>query len=243
MLIINADDLGRNRESTDRILTCHAAGRLTSTSAMVFMEDSERAAALAQAAGIDVGLHINFSEHYSQPSVSLSVNRPHDMIIGFLRKSKYALILYNPFLTDSFRVSFRQQNDEFRRLYGCEPSHYDGHQHMHLATNMLLHGILPEKSRVRRSFTFHEGQKSWLNRAYRRAVDKRLEERHRITNFFFSLAQYMRPGQLQAIVALADTGNVELMTHPHLDVEYDYILSESFGRTVHKARLGRYDEL
>ncbi len=62
MLIVNADDLGRSKAATDAAMVCYAKGRITSTSAMVFMMDSERAAEAASGAGLDVGLHVNFSE-------------------------------------------------------------------------------------------------------------------------------------------------------------------------------------
>jgi predicted glycoside hydrolase/deacetylase ChbG (UPF0249 family) len=48
--IVNADDLGLDRESTDAILECFAATRLTSATSMVWMVESERAAAAARAA-------------------------------------------------------------------------------------------------------------------------------------------------------------------------------------------------
>jgi predicted glycoside hydrolase/deacetylase ChbG (UPF0249 family) len=60
-LIINADDWGRSRETTDRTLECWERGSISSVSAMVFMEDSVRAAALARERGIDTGLHLNFT--------------------------------------------------------------------------------------------------------------------------------------------------------------------------------------
>ena len=46
-LVINADDWGRDRETTERIRECAARGTVSSVSAMVFMEDSERGAAVA----------------------------------------------------------------------------------------------------------------------------------------------------------------------------------------------------
>ncbi|HMR73362.1 MAG TPA: ChbG/HpnK family deacetylase [Candidatus Saccharibacteria bacterium] len=243
MLIINADDLGRNRESTDRILACYKARRLTSTSAMVFMEDSERAARLAASAGIGVGLHINFSETFTQAGTPATIHLPHERVVRFLRRHKCALLIYNPFLAKSFRDSFRHQNDEFLRLFGRPPSHYDGHQHMHLATNMLFQRIIPEKARVRRSFTFYEGEKSWLNRAYRRAVDKKLVAGNQTTDCFFSLAHYMQPDRLSSIVKLAASKSVELMVHPHLENEFNFILSEGFAKCIRPAKLCRYDEL
>jgi len=49
MLIINADDFGRSELETDVILKCYHERRITSTTAMVFMADSVRAADLGRA--------------------------------------------------------------------------------------------------------------------------------------------------------------------------------------------------
>jgi chitin disaccharide deacetylase len=69
MLIVNADDLGRSKAETDAAIVCYSKGRITSTSAMVFMTDSERASEASSGAGLDVGLHVNFSEEFSAGSV------------------------------------------------------------------------------------------------------------------------------------------------------------------------------
>jgi hypothetical protein len=53
MLIVNADDLGRSKAETNAAMACYAKGRITSTSAMVFMTDSERASEVASGAGLD----------------------------------------------------------------------------------------------------------------------------------------------------------------------------------------------
>src|SRR5260370_41954329 len=143
MLVINADDFARNRFATDRILVCHIEKRITSTSAMVFMEDSERAATLAKASQVDVGLHINFTESFTAPSVPQPLRRDHERIRRFLRLNKYALVIYNPYLRKGFREVFAAQAGEFMRLYGREPSRFDGHQRMHLCGKMILDPILP----------------------------------------------------------------------------------------------------
>jgi len=49
MLIVNADDWGRSLAETDAALRCLKRGRITSVSAMVFMQDFKRAARLAGA--------------------------------------------------------------------------------------------------------------------------------------------------------------------------------------------------
>jgi predicted glycoside hydrolase/deacetylase ChbG (UPF0249 family) len=56
---VNADDWGGYPEMTDATLRCFQAGAISSTTAMVYMRDSERAAELARASGIPTGLHLN----------------------------------------------------------------------------------------------------------------------------------------------------------------------------------------
>src|SRR5437667_9634595 len=118
MLIVNADDLGRERAATDNTLGAYAHNRVSSTSAMVFMEDSERAAELALASGIDVGLHINLSEGLTAGSIPARLRDYHERICRFLRASKYALLFYHPLLREQFRYVFEAQHEEFLRLYG-----------------------------------------------------------------------------------------------------------------------------
>lgn len=232
MLTINADDLGRSTCATDRIMECHAANRVSAASAMVFMEDSERAAALATAARLDVGLHINFTESFTGLNVPTSLRRNHERIRRFLRASKYALIIYHPFLRTAFREVFAAQVEEFARLYGRTPTRFDGHQHMHLSSNVILDRILPAGTKVRRSFSFKPGEKSFFNRYYRCLIDRRLAARHRIGDYFFILLHHLPLSRLQRVVELARTYDVELMTHPHVDVEFKALLSDQFADAV-----------
>ncbi len=243
MLIINADDLGRSKQATDNTLACHARGRLTSTSAMVFMTDSERAAELALSAKIDVGLHLNLSESFTSPSVSTSLSDCHGKIRRFLKSSKYSLLFFHPFLRDHFHREFADQYAEFIRLYHRAPSHIDGHQHMHLATNMLFQNILPSDTKVRRSFSFQPGEKSAFNRWYRQAVDRRLARRHRLTDYFFALSQSFSPERIRHIVDLARKSNVELMTHPEIARDHDFLMSDEFGQQIASVQLAGYDAL
>ena len=65
LLIINADDWGFDRGTTDRIFQPALRKTVSSVSAMVFMEDSERAAAMARESEIDAGLHLNLTTPFS----------------------------------------------------------------------------------------------------------------------------------------------------------------------------------
>jgi predicted glycoside hydrolase/deacetylase ChbG (UPF0249 family) len=243
MLIVNADDLGRSKAATDDTLACYARNRITSTSAMVYMEDSERAAKLALESGIDVGLHINLSERFTGQSVPDELRNFQGRVCSFLRTNKYAHLLYNPFLRAQFREVFQAQHREFVRLYGREPSHLDGHQHMHLASNMLIEGIIPPGTKVRRSFSFWPGEKSLINRLYRAGVDRWLGRRHRLTDFFFALSQHSNFTRLERIIELAEHASVELMTHPQVRQEYDLLMSDKYGFALSSVRLAGYADL
>ena len=232
MLTVNADDLGHCAAATDRVMACFAANRINAASAMVFMEDSERAAALANALGLDVGLHINFTEVFTGACVPQSLRRNHERVHRFLVANKYALVIYNPLLRKAFREVFAAQVGEFARLYGRTPSRFDGHQHMHLCSNMLLDELLPAGARVRRNFSFGSGEKGLVNRCYRRLVDRRLARRHRLGDFFFGLSQQRTIPQLKRVAALARSYDVELLVHPHVDIEFEMLLSDEFAEII-----------
>jgi chitin disaccharide deacetylase len=232
MLIVNADDLGRSAQETDAALAGHALGRVTSASAMVFMADSERAAAAARQAKLPVGLHLNLSEAFSGTGVSQGLRSRHDRVRAFLARSRFALIFFNPLLAADFAAVVQAQHAEFIRLYGHAPRHVDGHQHMHLSTNVLLQRLLPAGARVRRSFSFLPHQKSPLNRGYRACVDRLLARRHPLTTHFFSLTQQLRGGGMARVASLAEKDVVELMVHPAWLHEWEYLTSTDFQRLV-----------
>jgi YdjC-like protein len=243
MMIVNADDWGRDRVATDTAWACYRRGRVSCVSAMVFMEDSERAAQLAKEAGLDVGLHVNFTERFSSPACPPAILAQQLRLLRFLKRSKYALLFYHPFLAGSFRRTFEAQLAEFLRLYGRAPSHFDGHQHMHLSTNMLVQRIIPAGEKVRRSFSFGPGEKSWLNRLYRQVVDRCLAKRYRVTDFFFALSQHPGPVQLAPLFTLARDSRVELMTHTWNQTEYDCLMSEGFRQLAERIEVGGYARL
>src|SRR5437868_3216445 len=180
MLIINADDWGRSMAETDAALRCYKAGRITSVSAMMFMEDSERAAELAKEQNPEVGLHLNFDERFTGNRVPTTLGNYHDKIARFLTRNKYSQLLYNPFLRKAFSYSYQAQAEEFARLFGKQPSHIDGHHHMHLCANLILSNTIPAGAKLRRNFSFWPGEKSLLTRAYRGLVDRWLARRHRL---------------------------------------------------------------
>jgi YdjC-like protein len=224
-LIINADDWGRDRATTDRTLECCSQRAVSSVSAMVFMEDSERAAVIARERGVDAGLHLNFTTPFSLRGCPALLAEHQEKIARRLLRHRLAQVLFYPGLTKSFEYVVSAQLDEFWRLYGQQPQRLDGHHHMHLCANVLLGGLLPAETVVRRSFSFHPGEKTLVNRLYRQIVDRILSRRHRLTDFFFSLAPLEPPSRLQRIFSLARRFVVEVETHPVNPEEYHFLLS------------------
>jgi predicted glycoside hydrolase/deacetylase ChbG (UPF0249 family) len=229
MLIINADDWGRSAAETDAALRCYQAGRITSVSAMVFMADCENAAELAKANRLEVGLHLNFSEPFTDNRCPGRVRDCHNRIVSFLKRHKYAQVLYNPALQKQFAYSYHAQCEEFSRLFGRAPSHIDGHHHMHLCANVVISDMIPAGIRMRRSFSFWPGEKSWLNRTYRALIDRWLQRRYHLPDYFFDLTQSVRQKKMPRVMKLAGSGSVELMTHPIICTEFDYLMGDEFG--------------
>jgi predicted glycoside hydrolase/deacetylase ChbG (UPF0249 family) len=244
VLIINADDWGRSIAETDAALKCYRAGRITSVSAMVFMHDSERAAKLAKNHRLnDVGLHLNFSEEFTDANCPQTVKEHHKRIIKFLSSKKYAQLLYHPFLRKAFAYLYQAQAAEFARLFEKAPSHIDGHHHMHLCANVLFSDVLPAGTKLRRNFSFWPGEKSLSNRTYRRLVDRWLARRYRLADYFFDLTQCIQGKKLDRVAALAKSSNVELMTHPALNGEREYLMSDEFEVVLRSLETGGYTRL
>jgi predicted glycoside hydrolase/deacetylase ChbG (UPF0249 family) len=243
MIIVNADDWGRSRAETDAALFCYKEGRVTSVSAMVFMEDSDRAAALAKDAGIDVGLHLNLSQRFTSAALPALLCEYHNRIVHYLMLNKYALLFYNPALRKQFRYVYLAQLEEFLRLYGKPPSHIDGHHHMHLCTNILLDRIIPTYEKVRRNFSFWPGEKNLLNRTYRRLVDRWLAGRYFVTDYFFALSQVLQTERLARVVELSKGAFVELMTHPANAKEYEYLISDGYLDMLCTLEKGTYSAI
>jgi hypothetical protein len=229
-LIVNADDWGRDAETTRCILDCMLCGSVTSTSAMVFMEGSEEGAALAREHGVDTGLHLNFTTPFTAPGVPEALLEQQKTLGRYLRRHRLAQIVFNPLLSGTFAAVVTAQIDEYRRLYGADPLRIDGHHHMHLCANVLLGGLLPPGIVVRRNFSFQPGEKGSVNRWYRKVVDSILGRQHRLTDFLFSLPPMGVPGRLERIASLAGTSIVELETHPVDETEYRFLRDGGVAR-------------
>lgn len=187
---------------------------------------------MARESGIDAGLHLNFTTPFSAPGCPEGLLERQCGVASYLRRHAFARVIFNPWLVQSFKYLVAAQIDEFRRLYGSEPERLDGHHHGHLCANVLLAGLLPSGTFVRRNFSFQRGEKSFGNRLYRQAVDRVLARRHRLADFFFSLPPLEPPSRLKRIFSLARQFVVEVETHPINPEEYQFLAGGEIFRWV-----------
>lgn len=228
-LIVNADDWGRDHENTTQTLECVRRGAVSSVSAMVFMEHSERAAAIALDHRIDAGLHLNFTSSFSAFGIAPQLVAHQDRLSRYLLRSRFSQAVFHPGLIRSFEYVVAAQLDEFARLYGEQPKRLDGHHHMHLCANVLFGRLLPAGTMVRRNFSFRPREKSKVNRLYRAAIDRVLAKRHRLTDYFFALPPEPQNG-IDEIFSIALRSVVELETHPVNPGEFRFLTSGEMMR-------------
>lgn len=242
MLIITADDYGKTIFTTDSILECFFNKRVTSTAAMVFMEDSARAAALALQTNLEVGLHLNFTLPFSSDKISQKLREHQNRIVSYLTKNKLVQIIYNPLLTDSFRFIYKSQYEEFTRLYGRRPVFYNGHHHMHLCANVLASKMIPRGARVRGTFTFRAGEKNYFNLLYRYILHGIISRRFISTDYFYNLP-LQNNERLKNIFNLAVENTVEIVVHPENNEEIDFLLSNQYQRLIDTVGIGKFQQL
>ena len=99
---------------------------------------------------------------------------------------------------------------------------------MHLCANLLFSDLIPAGTKLRRNFSFWAGEKNAFNRSYRALVDRWLARRYRLPDYFFDLTQCIQGKKLDSVAELAKSGNVELMTHPVVHSEAEYLMSDEF---------------
>ena len=238
-LIINADDWGRDINTTDRILECVTIGAVSSTSAMAFMKDSRRAADLARERGIDCGLHLNFTMPFSAPDCPSRLREHQERIIRYLRQKRLAQTVYHPGLASSFKYVVAAQIEEFEKIFSSTPLRFDGHHHMHLCANVLFGRLMPVGAMVRRNFSFRPGEKGWINRLYRGTVDRMLAKRYRLTDYFFSLPPLEPRSRIDEIFSIARRSVVEGETHPVNPQEYRFLASGEIQRRIGDLQIAR----
>jgi chitin disaccharide deacetylase len=243
LLIVNADDWGASEATTESIAACFSAGGVTSASAMVHMADSERAAARALELGLPTGLHLNLTQPFDGPAVQAWAREMQARVVarfGELRRRDR--LFPNLGSWKSVRSCVEDQLECFRHLYGREPTHVDGHNHVHLNPAVLF--ALPGYVHVRTA-THPPAPRTPIDLA-RFVRHAAIRARYGSTNFVFDLrAVHPRLGGsgLDRCLALARERSLELITHPAHVAQAELLRSPEWIASLAELRRGSFEDL
>lgn len=246
LLIVNADDFGLTDRDTEAIVACLAAGAVSSATAMVHMAGEARAAQLGADSDLPLGLHVNLVEPFDAADVPGDVRETQRAIAAKLTDARAGRWLYRPGLGALIRASVGHQLARFRALYGREPTHLDGHRHMHVAPTVLCAGAFPRELPLRRPFTFERGEKPWPLLAARAALGRAVARRHPTTDFFYGLDDLwpaLGGRGLERKLDRAASASVEVMVHPGAAGDYEVLLSAAWTQALHARPLGSFGDL
>ena len=246
LLIVNADDWGLDEPTTDAIRACGNAGAVTSVSAMVFMRGSEHAARVAGGEALAPGLHINLTEPFTADAIDAAVRARQARLAEYFAGARWRRFGFSASLFGAIELAISDQLAEFHRLYAAEPSHIDGHEHIHQALGVLAARTLPATGRMRPSFTYAAGEKPFINRSLRALLNRLIRVRFAAPRYFFSIRD-LHPDlgghALEERLALAAGSAVEVMTHPGWADECAILLDPSWTELIGQRRLGDYGDL
>jgi predicted glycoside hydrolase/deacetylase ChbG (UPF0249 family) len=248
LLIVNADDWGGFREGTDAIEGCFRAGSISSTTAMVHMADSARAAELAREHGLPVGLHLNFSEPFNGPQVPVQVRERQRRLCGHFApiSRRRWLLSPDPAVHRLVADGIRDQCEEFHQAYGREPTHIDSHHHVHVCPDVFLSRALERGARVRQTLSPVPQNGRGLMRLGWRAKHELLARRFVTTARFWHVRE-LSPGDgavpLAYAAAVSARCPVELVVHPSFPAEQQVLRSEGWLNAIEEAPLRSYAAL
>jgi chitin disaccharide deacetylase len=246
LLIVNADDLGLDTANTDAILDCFRSGAISSTTALVWMRDSDRAAELARRERIPTGLHLNLIEPYTAPDVPARVADAQRRVVEHLRTGSLGSQVYHRDWSEDFRQCISHQLSRFGELYGAPPTHLDGHRHMHLAMNALLSRALSPVRRCRRPVNRTPQESASHKRLARSALSVLVRLRFTTTDACFSVRSLhpaLGGSGLDEVLARAHRDSVELYVHPGYRDELPLLRSEEWRARLVAQRLGSFEDL
>uniref|UniRef100_A0ABI8AKC0 Carbohydrate deacetylase n=1 Tax=Felis catus TaxID=9685 RepID=A0ABI8AKC0_FELCA len=132
-LVVTADDFGYCPRRDEGIVEAFLAGAVTSVSLLVNGAAAESAADLARRHKIPTGLHANLSEGRPVGPARLgdsSLLSPEGFFLG--KMGFREAVATGGVALPQVREELEAQLIRFRELLGGDPTHVDGHQHVHV---------------------------------------------------------------------------------------------------------------
>lgn len=249
LLIVNADDWGGERRSTEAIDEAFRAGRVTSTTAMVYMEDSGRAAEIAVAAMLPVGLHLNLTQPFTEATAAAPVRERQRRVVAAFHghgpdgqpgTARLRRWLYDPRVAKLVGDTLGDQLERFEALYGGPPTHFDGHNYVDTTPNVFLSRALPRGSKMRNTLDRYPLDTG--AGAFAREVRQRLRRsRFRSTRYVLHISELELPDDPR--LELAVTDSVEVICHPDHGPEMERLMSDEWAACLGRLRTGSFADL
>ncbi|XP_036076498.1 carbohydrate deacetylase isoform X2 [Rousettus aegyptiacus] len=132
-LVITADDFGYCPRRDEGIVEAFLAGAVTSASLLVNGAAAESAAELARRHQIPTGLHANLSEGRPMGPArrgASSLLSPEGFFLG--KMGFREAVAAGDVALSQVREELEAQLSRFQELLGGNPTHVDGHQHVHV---------------------------------------------------------------------------------------------------------------
>jgi chitin disaccharide deacetylase len=237
MLIVNADDFGGSSTATNAICEAFDAAAITSASGMVWMRDSERAAGIAAERGLPLGLHLNLTLPFSGRDVPQGVQERQQQLTEIFTRDGWWKEAARRFDRELLRAAIEDQVERFREQFG-EPTHIDGHHHVHLYEAVL--DLLP------RTWPLRPPLRAPAQAGARRNLrERRLHRRFRAPDLSFAFER-VHPAVGGIGLEVLDRARdvcVEVMTHPRKPSEGEVLLAPEWRATLDSLPLGCYADL
>jgi predicted glycoside hydrolase/deacetylase ChbG (UPF0249 family) len=241
---VNADDLGWNRGATDLTIASFGAGQVTSATALVHMEDSERAAALALENGLPTGLHLNLSDPFTGTEVPAAERERHAALCRHFAAGRPMHLrswVYDPRIQGEVEWAIEAQLDRHRELYGAAPTHVDGHNHVQNCPNVALAKAL--RGFKRRGPIYAWPATPTAMGRVRAARQRLIARRVLTTRYLFDIARIKETEPMAAAVGESRLTSVEVMAHPGFGHEHDVLDSAAWRASIEGLPTGSYADL
>jgi len=235
VLIVNADDVGASESTTDPAIASYDEGVISSVSAMVWMADSRRAAGLALERRIPVGLHLNLTLPFSDEGAPEDARAMHQQLVA--RFDSVSWMRDDAMFDERDPVivaAIAHQLEAFRALYG-EPTHLDGHHHVHVHPAVLP--CLPREYPIRPVIK----KPSELIRR-RSSRDRKLRKAFRTADGCVNFRQ-IHPstgGAGLQVLKFARRRVLDVMVHPQFSDEREALRTPEWAAALSSLQLGSY---
>jgi chitin disaccharide deacetylase len=237
VLIVNADDFGATRSTTDAISETFDAFAITSTSAMVWMSDSARAADIATERGLPLGLHLNLTLPFSSRDVPQSVLERQLRLTEVFTRDGWWKEAGRRFDHKLLQAAIDDQLERFCEQFG-QPTHIDGHHHVHLYAAVL--DLLPQTWPIRPLLRDPAQAEARYNKR-----ERHLHKRFRAPDLTLALTR-LQTATGDAALEVLDCARrlcVEVMVHPRQPVEMELLMSPAWRARLDSLTLGSYADL